>query len=90
MVKPQKKSWRTVRCVVEYRTQAPTTRVTDVVLARYVQRIIDAGAPELFIESRLRAKSFSAVVRFIGNQRPRQLVAVARALEKITARLRKI
>lgn len=31
-----------------------------------------------------------ASVRFIGNQRPRQLVEVTRALEKITARLRKI
>lgn len=89
MAKKQKSGWRTVRCVVEYRTRAGTD-VSDARLARYVQVALDGHKVDSLTESRMRAKSFTATIKFIGDRRPRELVAVTRALEKVVARLRKI
>lgn len=85
MTKPKPK-WRTLRCVVEYRTADPNLSERD--LARRVQ-----GAINHYLEmpdSKPWAKPFNAVLALMKGARPKKLLTVSRQLEAVAARLRKL
>lgn len=82
MPKPE---WKTLRCVVEYRTPAG---MSEIDLARYVQGLLDADdSPR---DSKLWAKGFNKVVSRMIAARPRRLASAARALDAVADRLRRL
>lgn len=82
--------WRTVRCVVEYRTPDETLSERD--FAAQVQNWVDHGqnVTSRMRDSRIWAKGFNSVVARMDKARPRRLQAVSRALDKLATRLRKL
>lgn len=83
-----KTPWRTVRCVVEYRTQSS---MGDDDFARHIQCIIDESQLRPYLRaSKIWAKGFSRVVARLEAARPRKLQSVIRALDAAVARLKRV
>lgn len=79
--------WGTVRCVVEYRTPSD---ITESDLARRVQETLDVCRSSDLMDSRTKAKGLGRVLLTMRAGRPRRLVLIAKALEGLAARLRKM
>lgn len=85
---PPKTKWKTVRCVVKYRTPSD---LSERDLARIVQAAIDH--PEVrrqLGDSKAWAQAFMQSIAKMEAVRPRRLLAAARAADALAARLRKI
>jgi len=83
-----KKPWCTVRCVVEYRTNSG---IAEGNLSNEIQHVLDtAELPSILRDSRIWVKGFNRVLALQAGARPRRLLAVIRALEALTTRLRKL
>lgn len=86
-MKSKKSRWRTVRCVIEYRTPS---EMSDRDFATRVQYLLDTMGTSELRDSKMWAKSFSGVLSRMDAARPRRLRAAIRALEAVAARLRKL
>jgi hypothetical protein len=90
MKTPKKTSkWRTLRCVVEYRT--PDAGMSERDLARDVQYALDHCAADTFTrfpDSAVWAKAFSAVMSRRAEGRPKKLATAIKAADALTKRLR--
>lgn len=75
-----KSNWRTVRCVVEVRTNEPSFSERD--LARIVQHRIDPMWAEGETMSKPWAKQFTAVVSRMKKRGPRQLLQAEGAVRR--------
>lgn len=83
----KKPAWRTVRCVVEYRTNDPQFSKRD--LSRHVQDVIDDSGFRL-TDSKLWTKGFNKVIARMTAARPKKLQAAVKALDKTVDRLKKL
>lgn len=81
--------WRTVRCVVEYRTRDPKFSERD--LAAFVQSALGPYLdmyPSQLPDSKPWAKGFNAVVARMTAARPKKMRAALRAIDAAVRRLR--
>lgn len=84
----KKKPWRSVRCVVEYRTNSD---LSEADFARDVQHHLEQNGLTIhYFHSKIWVKGFNRVLALREGARPRRLRAVIRALEALTARLRRL
>lgn len=79
--------WKTVRCIVEYRT---SSEITESTFARRVQETLTIYRSSDLMDSRMKTKGLSRALLHMRTARPRRLTLVAKALEELAARLRKI
>lgn len=88
--KPKDKAqqWRTLRCVVEYKTKSD---LSENDLARDVEYyLVQSGMTARYSDSSVVAKGFSRMLDTLHAARPRRLQAAIRALDAVTTRLRKL
>jgi hypothetical protein len=86
---PKKSKWRTVRCVVDYRTQDLNFSERD--LARRVQEALDTSLRGYeHLDSKMWAKGFNSSVARMEGARPKKMQAAIRQLDAVLARLRKM
>lgn len=83
----KKPKWRTVRCIVEYRTP---TDMSERDLANIVRYTLTAHPSPQLKDSSPAAKGFNQAISTMDAARPRRLQAVARALDTIAGRLRRL
>ena len=86
--KPKGQQWRTLRCVVEYKTRDD---LSENDLAREVEYYLEqSGMTIRYSHSKVVVKGFSKMLGHLQATRPRRLQAAIRTLDAVTARLRKL
>lgn len=91
MAKAKDGKWRTVRCIIEYRTARADFSERD--LARRVQHVLDSGVRDSgndLSESKLWAKQFTAALARTKAGRPKALASAIKKLEAAAAALRRM
>lgn len=83
----KKTKWRTVRCIVEYRTERD---LSEQDLARFVQAALDERPGPTLIESRPRAKGLKKAISRMEAVRPEKLRAAIRQLDHLLSQLREV